>query len=54
MIFKYHISIFENTQGMLVVKNGIIIHTKHSIIAKFLRKKLLEFHIVDWLALLNK
>jgi hypothetical protein len=54
MILKYHISISKNTQNMLTVKNGIIIHTKHSIIAKFLRNKLLGFHIVDWLAFLNK
>jgi len=54
MIFKCHISISENIQGMLMVNNGIIIHTKHNIIAKFLRNKLLEFHIIDWLAFLNK
>ncbi len=54
MILKYHISISENIQGMLMVNNGIIIHTKHSIIAKFLKNKLLEFHIIIWLAFLNK
>jgi hypothetical protein len=54
MIIKYQISISKNIQNMLMVKNGIIIHTKHNIIAKFLRDKLLGFHMVDWLAFLNK